>query len=826
MRTVPESIKLALEDAALPIKKRILMYRRVWNAQDSKYLLETDPIEMTDLLVEVGNIKMALDTDEVDKWDASNVTLTFNNELNCFKEGLSGGLFEQAVLWGSKFVYQIENAEKDAPQDSIAVFTGYVYASPVFRANGNQIELTITSSLDALEYVSAEEFCQHKTDEEAVAVTAKNKEDQGKEFTSVETGVGYIDTVKYGVSLETAITLSAGSDYEVSDDNEYDKPAVVKLNFTPTVGYKMWLTYRHWHKDMKIEDIVNALLDLAGVEKRQVEAAVYDSLSGGAVGYNYLNSRTAESFLIATEDQGDVLCDASAFLAGSMSLGASWANCLSYSVCNTTSHVTTEAPIGTGIYFVFNPKLSYDDNASQNDRGGFGLTDKDGNGVYCGTRRDPVIEKLEVHLLSGWGLSGVNGRWTEYIPCGMSCIKQDDSTLVSVWGEANGYLKKLNGAGNTLTGVRVDRMGAVGERTGKYGGCTQCQTAYLDYIPGEEELQSKKLADFKKSSHYFTTPVVILPCQALPSFKGWNKITAMRTQENDGFGTFWYADSDDGVKWSELEKVNLNQRIPSPKEYLRVYYKLDSLYAKKEFINSLTVSQFLSSAEIPLANLSELTVGEAIAQLAKMVSYEIGFDQEGVFFFRARQGRYTEVELEASRIIEVDNHAADVDSLVNRVTVEYGNFKTTVDDITEEKLRPNSIDTYGVHEKEISDDNFIPADNVDISHAVAQANYETLSTPGYCLQVDCRPELGLELGDKITVSCENQDIADPQASNLAKFKALPMWKRVFKVMGIELCIDKRLMTLNLKDVTSDDDVPNMDYVNYQTTFPAKLDYKE
>ena len=34
------------------------------------------------------------------------------------------------------------------------------------------------------------------------------------------------------------------------------------------------------------------------------------------------------------------------------------------------------------------------------------------------------------------------------------------------------------------------------------------------------------------------------------------------------------------------------------------------------------------------------------------------------------------------------------------------------------------------------------------------------------------------------------------------------------------------MTLDLKDVTTDNDVPAGEYVEYQTTFPTPLDYKE
>ena len=823
MRTVPESIKLALQDPSLPIQKRILLYRRVWNAQGAKYTLETTPVDVTELLVEAGSIKMALDTDEVDKWDASNVTLTFNNDLNCFKEGLKGGLFEQAVLWGSKFVYNIENAGSQAPQESITVFTGYVYSSPVFRENGNQIELTITSSLDALEYVSAEDFCLSAADELATEVEAENEDDQGKEFTTVQTGVGYVDSVKYGADLTSALILAAGTDYDVSDTNEYSLPAKISLKFTPTAGYKMWVSYRYWHKDMKIEDIVNALLDLAGVEKRDVEPAMFSG-QDQAVAIEVLSKTNAQCFLFTVSDDDT----AGACLVGQTPINGEWGNCISYCVRDSRANYIVDGNPGEGIYFPMNLSLSFDRDRTIGDRGGFCLVDKDGNGVYAGIRTIRSGTMSEVYELKKWVTYTTGHKWRDETmkQRGISVQNTEKGLQIIPYVVQNGYLICQGNA--SLSGIQVDKMGTATERLNPlYGGNCSFKMGYLDYQPSEDEMSSKTWEDIKASSHFFTEPVVILQGKAQSiGFEHWGKISAVVTKENAGTGSFFWAESNDGRNWSPLIKINLDENIPSSAEYLRVYYKCTSAYNARELISSLKLTQILSSTNIPLINMTDLTVGEAIAQLAKMVSYEIGFNQDGVFFFRSRQGRYADTEINSSSLIEVDNHGADIDNLANRVSVEFGAFKTTVDDFTEGKPRPNTIDTYGVHEKSISSDNFIPADNVDISAAVAKANYEALSTPGYTAQLDCRPDLSLELGDKITVSSENTQIADKNWSDYSKFLKLPIWKRVFKITGIEISFAKRLMSLTLKDVTSASDVPNLEYNVYQTQFPTPLDYKE
>lgn len=810
MRTVPEPIKLALADASLPIKKRLLLYRRKWNADTLKYALETEPIDVTDLLIEAGSIKMALDTDEVDKWDASNVTLIFNNDLNCFKEGLIGGLFENAVLWGSKVVYNIETSEKGAPTADITVFTGYVYSSPVFRDNGNRLELTVTSSLDALEYVSAESFCLTKTDELATAVTSQNSKDQGKEFATAETGVGYVDEVKYGADFESAQTLSAGNDYDLSDTNEYTKPAVVKLKFTPTDGYKMWLSYRYWHKDMAIEDIVNALLNLTHISNRAIEVA--DFGKDNAVEYVSFSKTENMNIMFGIDEQQKLRPLYPSGNSNSLALTGQSLQSFTcrlptkgyFNMCSPDAYTQPYCSIGL-----------YEDNTFQN-----GLQIFSGvsiNGPYMAMvvsavrngRVETIREEYDyLHAFIGFEL--VNNKIRLYY---------DNYSFSSPY--CSGPVKYLEYDFNPPCSF--------------FNYASINGTPYMEGVIGYTE--SIGQADLSNRQSFYNSIFhsdkdgiynrkgIRFDCVLGNNGTRWKRLQANSSVVNNGKGQWYYSDSDDGFSYSSLTPIQLGDIIPSSKQYLRIYYRTTSDFGYEQFENA-SVSKLIGTTKIPLVNLTGLTVGEAIAQLAKMVSYEIGFNQNGTFFFRSRTGINTGMELSPKQIISLTNNAADIDTLANRVSVEFGNFKTTVDDNTEGKPHPNSMDIYGIHEKTISDDNFIPADNVDISIAIAQANYRALSALGYTVQVDSIPFLELELGDKITVCSENTNIAAKTWSDYNKFLKLPVWKRVFKITGLELSFAKRLMTLTLKDVTTAADVPTMEYNVYQTQFPTPLNYKE
>ena len=849
MRTVPEPIKLALADASLPIKKRLLLYRRKWNADTLKYALETKPIDVTDLLIEAGSIKMALDTDEVDKWDASNVTLIFNNDLNCFKEGLTGGLFENAVLWGSKVVYNIETAEKGSPTASITVFTGYVYSSPVFRDNGNRLELTVTSSLDALEYVSAESFCLTKTDELATAVTSQDSKDQGKEFATAETGVGYVDEVKYGRTLETAQLLRKGDDYTLEQTNVYDYPAQLKLRFTPNTEYSVWLSYRYWHKDMAIEDIVNALLDLAGVEKRQVEKAAFS----GASAISYETQEPVR--LMVEKDEYSAYTPVSGELYG-VSPNYNSRMIIIERILRTYGDLHTKYPLciptkNGYIHVGVLTDLYVYASETARDWASLDFVTEDGTGLrlqYKGASSNATIEALPILKYA---------YLADEVQCGAPIYSAKNRCFVGFDFDENGKVSLYTNVAQVSSGA-ISQGGGPVEKTETdftlagtfsklYHNLTIYETPYVMknnyYIVSQLAWRGQPLTDFQPGQYINAfynsvfsgtdypkislTPGLVYQVNLGQEGKKWNKLECdvSPLYTGVGSGTWIYQEGLTDGRYDTPIKITAGEQIPSSADKLCVSYSLTSA-SGAEKLENIKISKVISTTGIPLVNLTELNVKTALAQLAQMVSYEIGFNQDGIFFFRSRQGRYTDVNLTPNILIDTDKFDADIEKLANSVTVNFGMFQSKIDDFTENKPRPNSIDIYGVHDAVISQGNFIPADNVDVSRAVAKANYEALSTPGYTLQAECRPDLSLELGDKITVCAENTNIAAKNWSDYNKFLKLPVWKRVFKITGLELSFAKRLMTLTLKDVTTAADVPTMEYNVYQTQFPTPLNYKE
>ncbi|MBQ6409762.1 hypothetical protein IJI18_00700 [Candidatus Saccharibacteria bacterium] len=830
MRTIPQSIKNALKDKSLPLKKQVLMYRRAWNSTTSAYELESSPVDVTHLLQESSSIKMALDTDEVDKWDASNVTLTFKNTLNCFKEGLPNGLFESAVLWGSKFVYLVKNADKNAPNDSVAVFTGYVYSSPVFKDNGNFISLTITSSLDALEYVSAEDFCYTKTDELGTLVTSQNSNDQGKEFSTSETGVGYIDSVKYGATLETANTLAAGADYSVSQLNEYSKNAVIKLNFTPTSGYSAWISYRYWHKDMKIEDIVNSLLDLSGTSNRAVEQAQFSTQ-----GIEYVDDVQHKNYnLFCSFDGNDVVVpqfprnDDRQWYGGNME----WR-------FNVGRKTYTESTLRVrfptrGFLGLMSPNAPFYSGANVESNSWGSITLYGENGLSISISYTNPNSNIRVTV----SLTDNGNTQTLYVGKNVGIagfdFKDTGLELLAVGIYNNGWINTDAGVYKIfIGGTWNDFFNQITMRLQSgtnYQGRLSSQISWRESNLIESEYTGKTIYSFftyffSTEGTFATQPKMRIFAELTEEATSWNQFTYTKSIVSDGVGAFTYSTSEDGETWSAEASIDNGSRIDSSAHYLRIYLTITS-YPGYITAENILISSFVSYIPIPLVNMTGLTVGEAIAQLAQMVSYEIGFNQDGVFFFRPRSASYTAIELSPNQLIDVSTHSADIEDFANRISVSFGQFSSIVDDNTEGKSHPNSIDTYGIHEKEISDSNLIPADNVDISYAVALSNYGVLSQLGYTARVECVPFLELELGDKIRVNSQNTEIADKQWTDHTKFEQLPIWKRVFKIIGIELAVDKRKMVLNLKDVTTSADEPEETMYEFVYDFPLTLGVKK
>ena len=118
MREIAPTLQKALSDKAIPINKKILIYRRYWDSSSASYKLESTPLDITSYISTLGKVKIKLDTDTSDKWETSTFNFTLNNAGNLFMPDNAAGLMPKHIFWGSKVIYQINSLDRTAKQDT------------------------------------------------------------------------------------------------------------------------------------------------------------------------------------------------------------------------------------------------------------------------------------------------------------------------------------------------------------------------------------------------------------------------------------------------------------------------------------------------------------------------------------------------------------------------------------------------------------------------------------------------------------------------------------------------------------------------------------
>lgn len=785
MRTIPASIINALKSPDLPIAREVLLYRRVWSDALSKYVLESTPVDITEWVQSYGKVKLKLDVTEIDKWETSNLTLTFSNDFNRFKEARAGGLFATSVIYGSKIVYRIRPKDT-ALTDAVAVFTGFIYTAPVYRDNGNTVDITVTSDLKALEYISAESLCTTSTDIECAVIS----DTENKEYRTPETGIGFVDAVKYGADLGTATTLILGTDYEVNDLNQYDLGAKITLKLTHVSGHKLFADYRYWFKDMTIDNIVIMLLGLAGIEDYIVSRPIYPNADVKVFEKNIYDAAIMWHVKHSKVNDIDTL--------ESFTLGSSpWNR-------RALSNLISGIPFLSYFPVSIASKGLYFHTFGSSDVGtAWGFVDDDKKGIVCRHRYSGGSYIQELALFD-------NGTYTVLYTASSGIFGFAIDGNSDLWAYIGAY------SGIPITRVNLGPCpiefnptqaliyAQAVDATNSY----EISGYYREDIP--EDITNSSGADFvtrylQNAAQTFGT----MPCARFDFhntseyFKSWGSFSCDIRQSGSGIVKFYWSDSDDGITYGPMTEITAGASIGSTKPYLRFYVRTESAYPNFCYVDRLKVWAFAEGANVPLVNFTGLSVSDAVQALAKLVAFEIGLNQDGTFFFRPRTGEQTDTELNGAEISELPRAFEDLDGLYNKISVKFGNYQTVVSDVTENAPAPNSISKYGERTKDVQSENFLPADNVDISRAVGLLNYAAFKGITRRFDAEAKFNAALELGDIITLSLDNANFCDPADTNRRKSATLTAWGVSCKILGLEIDLDKRLMTLDLKEIISD-----------------------
>jgi len=183
----------------------------------------------------------------------------------------------------------------------------------------------------------------------------------------------------------------------------------------------------------------------------------------------------------------------------------------------------------------------------------------------------------------------------------------------------------------------------------------------------------------------------------------------------------------------------------------------------------------IQSFNAQMANFTDLSVQQAIENLAFLINFEIGITALGKYFFRSKDAS-TEVDWafeEDKDIIKIVSVKPLWEKVFNRMKVEYGNYVENSDALINAETRPNTIDKYGEKFLRLGGTNVFIHPDVNIAKGMIETYYNEYKDKGDKKEVvlDSKAIFQLDLGD--TVSIDRDDLTD----------------KTFKVVGINLDIE-------------------------------------
>ena len=250
--------------------KTIECYKRVWDSGTLVYKWESTALNLLSYLDSVTSLNWSLDTEGLNKWKVSNITLTLKNTNNEFDEDNSESLFYGYSLHKSKIKIKCGYKKDDGTYDTIYVFNGIIEKEPVYDYVKKKVILNVNGLEIFTETASAEEIGVLYSDENIGTGSSLFSQ----EFTLDNNGVGKIVNLKID-----GIEQFKDLDYTVTDLNVYNRPAKITMTPDAPTGSVVTCSYICWYQDKTIQWLIGELLSEAGFDSdnREISNAIFYS---------------------------------------------------------------------------------------------------------------------------------------------------------------------------------------------------------------------------------------------------------------------------------------------------------------------------------------------------------------------------------------------------------------------------------------------------------------------------------------------------------------------------------------------------------------------
>lgn len=783
METITSSFERALSSSFPTYVKKIFLYARTFSATAEQY---GPAREVSGKLIEISPIKWKVDTEGYGEWNASTCTLTFDNRDGAFYAG--GEYFgADSEIHKSKICVHAGARGGGGIDETILVFEGYILRAPVYHPEEKIVTLSISSRLSLLEEISAQDICLNA---EGQLLTAETR----KIFYTRNGAVGEMRRVYRGAALASARPLTAGRDYDVSDIAVYDTPAKIILKEDLPETENLWADYRYYYQDKDLHWVAEQVADKAGAAERNIEELTFDT----AVQNSFEESQATEfrgTFDATMVDAEGRVTIAGDFFASNINVvwraentpaGTSWtlspdgvrlngtnssmasayaAQSLAYGTWRWNMGIPTSSNLLS--YYQFIASTSVRSTA---------------NGYAVGLTR--VNEKISVGIYKVTGntftLLGTKAEFpisNQLVECELQ-VTRNTSGQFNVWFRHAG-LPEWDERGILATDTTY--------RASAFQICSFSQNTDNRFI---ENIKINSVVALNTENvypvgNYFTQEIT--PVQ---NFLQWESyIFEQETPPGVTTGSLWFRSKElpqnDWTAWIPIADLpGSKERIIQLRWASRCIDGITRPYLKKIFLVWRT-----QGASISVVNTSKMTCLDTLKELARMSSYEIGFDRKGVFLFRKRNtqtsGFYV---LGGGEIYAVDTVLGGVDDVYNTINVNYGKFSEEISSVSEGESFPSSQDRYGVRIYELHSNAFLPQEGANISKPLGKMLYGYLKDAKKKVTLTARFMPQIELGDIVKLDYRSDGGAE-------------RFENVFwRVEGIELDLENWKTRLDLREV--------------------------
>jgi len=743
-------------------KKAILQVkykRRYWTGSAYSYEAAWRTLEARDF-GSIGEIQWSLDEPFLNKFKASNVSLFLNNADNQFVPTLNAPSFFEAdaiatagydpmqtlfqVAWG----YVLDDGSKEFT----GLFTGLA-TEYILSGSGAEVEVIVTGKEYLLESAEAAKVSNTFTQEATSPATGDSNE---LVFYTTSTGVGRVTEVRVG-----GVIQDQGTDYKIEDLDEYNVPAKITFTSPPPTGQAVDATGIKWLTNQKIEDLVELLLDEAGVVDRNVQPVSFPAGVGGRRIWDTKadwDAGTVDPELDTTTEDGSVILNGLSIFDDFNDLSFSdgsprtWTSPFvgSYTaspgyLSNSGQFQNSLATPATQIVGTWECSMNFTPGAMEqfwlpiftgsdiNGGGGYGISIRNsvvGTSVFFVRQSGQVSTSL-----INFGLNTPSG-WHTY---------RITRTAAGVFNVYFDGVFKGNVTDNTYTSSAYHMVW----RKGGYAGIT----ARWDTIRTSPRV-IQGANEFEATGQQVTDA----HDTGVGNPQTWGKLDRFETLDGDSTITYETRTSVDGFAWDAWLPIAIDGTINSAvKRYIQVRSTLtrstDGL--STPHLERLVANFTIGNVVVVLANHgSEVSVFDMIEVYANIADYEIGFEGDGTFFFRAKTVAGAPVlELtQENGIASIDEYRMGYDRVINVGQVKYGAYFNEYDGEAAGEASPTSEERFGrlIRQEDLS--GILLANDVNLAAARARSIYENNFLPRRRVRATCKMIPHLDLSDIVRIS--------------------------------------------------------------------------